>query len=117
VGLTVKRTNPHDGHHPRPLAEATKALKRQHADLRRDLARYQLVLDTLPMRIFWKDAEDLRYLGCNLSFAQNSGHHAPADVIGADDFHMGWAAQAEAYRGDDRQVIDSRQGRCNYEEP
>jgi rsbT co-antagonist protein RsbR len=87
------------------------------AGLRRDLAQYQLVLDTLPMRVFWKDAQDLRYLGCNLGFAHDSGRCSPSDLIGDDDYHMGWADQAEAYRADDRHVIDSRQGRQNYEEP
>ncbi|NNJ12365.1 PAS domain-containing protein [Chloroflexales bacterium ZM16-3] len=87
------------------------------AGLRRDLAQYQLVIDTLPMRVFWKDAQDLRYLGCNLGFAQDSGRRSPSDLIGDDDYHMGWADQAEAYRADDRLVLDSRQGRQNYEEP
>jgi PAS domain S-box-containing protein len=87
------------------------------AELRRDLAQYQLVLDTLPVRIFWKDAQNLRYLGCNLGFAQDSGRRSPSDLIGDDDFRMSWAEQAEVYRADDRYVMDSGEGRRNYEEP
>ncbi|MBX0330124.1 PAS domain-containing protein [Oscillochloris sp. ZM17-4] len=88
----------------------------REAGLRRDLAMYQLVIDHLPMRVFWKDAVDLRYLGCNLGFAQDSGRQSPSDMIGDDDFHMGWAEQADAYRADDRHVLNTRQGRPNYEE-
>jgi len=99
------------------FARREQAWRESEAGLRRALAHYQLVLDTLPMRIFWKDAQDLRYLGCNLGFAHDSGRRSPSDMIGDDDFHMGWADQAEAYRADDRQVIDSREGRLNYEEP
>lgn len=83
----------------------------------RALQMYQLVLDTLPMRIFWKDAAALRYLGCNKSFAGDAGLASSADFIGRDDFAFAWAPQAEAYRADDRLVIDTLAGRVNYEEP
>lgn len=86
-------------------------------DLRHALEMYQLVLDTLPMRIFWKDAQDLRYLGCNKSFAHDAGRNTAAEMLGCDDYAMGWADQAELYRAADRKVIESRQSQVNYEEP
>ena len=76
----------------------------------------QSIIDTAPIRVFWKDRE-CRYLGCNPAFAQDAGQHAPADLLGRDDFAMAWAEQAEFYRADDRQVMESGQARMNYEEP
>ena len=76
----------------------------------------QSIIDTAPIRVFWKDRES-RYLGCNPAFAHDAGLQTPADLIGRDDFAMGWAEQAEFYRADDRQVMDSGQARMNYEEP
>lgn len=74
------------------------------------------VINTAPMRVFWKD-RDLRYLGCNLAFAADAGMQCPEDLIGKDDWHMGWAAQAELYRADDRAVIDSGVPKLSFDEP
>jgi rsbT co-antagonist protein RsbR len=87
------------------------------AELRRSLALYQLVLDTLPQSIFWKDVQHLRYLGCNQRFAQDAGLTSPADFIGKDDFQFVWAPEAESYRADDQAVLDSGVPRINFEEP
>jgi len=76
----------------------------------------QLVLDTIPVRIFWKDTS-LKYLGCNLSLARDAGREKPGDLIGDTDDHMAWAEQAELYTADDRAVISSGQARIGYEEP
>lgn len=76
----------------------------------------QLVLDTIPVRVFWKDREG-RYLGCNTLFARDAGHARPADVLGKDDYAMGWREQAELYRADDREVMENGEAKLNYEEP
>lgn len=76
----------------------------------------QTIIDSAPIRVFWKDRE-CRYLGCNPAFAHDAGVQTPADLIGRDDFAMGWAEQAERYRADDRQVMESGQPRLNFEEP
>ena len=60
----------------------------------------------MPVRVFWKD-RDLVYLGCNDIFARDAGFADPKDIIGKNDYQMGWRDQAELYRGDDRQVIES----------
>jgi PAS domain-containing protein len=39
------------------------------------------VVDTVPMRVFWKD-RDLRYLGCNPIFALDAGKRSPDEVVG-----------------------------------
>jgi PAS domain S-box-containing protein len=64
------------------------------------------IINALPARVFWKD-KNLIYLGCNTVFARDAGFAEPKDIIGKDDFQMGWRDQAEKYRGDDREVIES----------
>lgn len=77
---------------------------------------FQLVLDHLPQTVFWKD-RDLVYLGCNERFARDALLPSPADVVGKTDYDMPWVAQADLYRGDDRQVIESGKAKLNFEEP
>ncbi len=73
------------------------------------------IIDTAPIRVFWKDRE-LRYLGCNTIFAKDGGKTHPSEVIGKDDYQMGWSAQADLYRADDRAVMESDNPKLNYEE-
>jgi diguanylate cyclase (GGDEF)-like protein/PAS domain S-box-containing protein len=74
-----------------------------------------MVIDSTPTRIFWKD-RDLRYLGCNMVFARDAGVAHPKDLIGKDDYQMGWASHAELYRSDDRAVMASGVGKLSYDE-
>jgi diguanylate cyclase (GGDEF)-like protein/PAS domain S-box-containing protein len=76
----------------------------------------RLVLETAPLRIFWKDRQS-RYLGCNTAFARDAGVQSPQDVIGKIDTQLGWHAQADLYRAGDLQVMHSRCARLNFEEP
>jgi PAS domain S-box-containing protein len=73
------------------------------------------IIETIPMRVFWKDKE-LRYLGCNTAFARDAGRDKPAEVIGDDDFHMGWREEAEFYRADDRKVMDGGRAKLSFDE-
>ena len=67
----------------------------------------QLVLDTIPAAVFWKD-HDLRFLGCNEQFAHDAGLSSPAQVVGKTDADMPWRPEdAAAYQTADQQVIDS----------
>jgi len=74
------------------------------------------VLDAIPVRVFWKDL-DLNYLGCNKPLATDAGIESPEEIVGKNDFEMVWADQAEAYRADDRAVIESGRPKLGYEEP
>ncbi|MBI4741455.1 MAG: PAS domain S-box protein [Betaproteobacteria bacterium] len=74
------------------------------------------IIDTSPMRVFWKD-KNLRYLGCNPAFARDAGMGSPDDLVGKDDFQMGWVAQADLYRADDRRVMESGVPVLSYDEP
>ena len=86
------------------------------ASLEESRRMLRLVLDTIPVRVFWKDTEG-RYLGCNQSFACDAGFDSPEALIGKGDFDMGWNDQAEVYRADDRQIIASGVPKLHYEEP
>jgi PAS domain S-box-containing protein len=74
------------------------------------------VIDTAPVRIFWKDPHS-RYLGCNRLFAQDAGVASPESLVGQTDDDMTWAAQAELYRADDRAVMATLTPNIGYEEP
>ena len=96
--------------------KAVEALKQSELKHQEDLKLFQLVVDTIPMRLFWKDLNSV-YLGCNHLFAKDAGLNEPSELIGADDFSMGWREQAELYRQDDFEVIRSGKPKLNYEEP
>jgi PAS domain S-box-containing protein len=74
------------------------------------------IINSIPVRVFWKD-KNLVFLGCNEAFARDAGFADPKDIIGKDDYQMGWRDQAELYRGDDRQVISSGCTKLLIEEP
>ena len=90
--------------------------KKAEAKLRDTQQMLQLVLDTIPVRVFWKD-KDCVYLGCNKLFAEDSGWKDPDKLIGKTDFDMGWKQQAELYRADDQDVMRRGIRKLNYEEP
>ncbi len=90
-----------------------KAMDRELDESRRML---QLVLDTIPDRVFWKDTNSV-YLGCNRLFAEDAGVSSPDEMVGATDFDYAWVDQAELYRADDKQVMSTGVPKLNYEEP
>jgi len=103
--------------------ETSVALQREIAErkqveesLRTSQQLTEGIINTIPVRVFWKD-KNLIYLGCNEIFARDAGFAAPKDIIGKDDYQMGWRDQAELYRGDDRQVIESGVSKISIEEP
>jgi PAS domain S-box-containing protein len=75
----------------------------------------RLVLDTIPVRVFWKDTA-CRYLGCNQPFAEDAGFSDPEELISRDDYAFAWCNQAPSYRRDDRAVMATGQPRLNFEE-
>ncbi|MGP1385574.1 MAG: PAS domain-containing sensor histidine kinase [Thainema sp.] len=73
----------------------------------RQLLRH--VIDNIPQAIFWKDRRSV-YLGCNRNFAQAAGLAHPRDIIGLTDSDLPWTPEeAEFYRSNDQQVMDSGQ--------
>ena len=47
----------------------------------------RLVLDSIPVRVVWKDA-GLVFMGANRVFAQDAGMHFPEEVIGKNDYDL-----------------------------
>lgn len=91
-------------------------LEKALEDLSRSQSLLKTVINASPIRVFWKD-RNLTYLGCNPLFAKDAGKQSPEELIGLDDFQMGWSDQAELYRNDDRQVILSGTSKLGFEEP
>jgi PAS domain S-box-containing protein len=90
--------------------------KQVEENLRESQRMLQLVMDTIPVRVFWKDL-NLNYLGCNHPFALDAGLKSPEEIIGRNDFDLGWLEQAELYRSDDRSVMQTGCPKLGYEEP
>jgi PAS domain S-box-containing protein len=76
----------------------------------------QLVMDTIPVRIFWKNKDSV-YLGCNRLLAEDAGRKSSEDVVGETDYTLSWREQAELYRKDDMEVMRSGNSKLGYEEP
>ena len=76
---------------------------------------FQLVLDTIPLRVFWKNKES-RYLGCNRLFAMDAGLQDPSQIVGKTDHDLCWAEQAQFYISDDRAVMWSMLANVKYKE-
>ena len=89
--------------------------KRAEEALRTSQLMLGEIINALPARVFWKD-KNLVYLGCNTVFARDAGFADPKDMIGKNDTAMVWREQAEAYRRDDRQVIESGRPKLLIEE-
>ncbi|WP_066627054.1 sensor histidine kinase [Labilibacter marinus] len=76
----------------------------------------QLVLDHIPVRVFWKDTQS-QYLGCNKNFAQDAGRSHSNEVVGKFDTDLFSDSIAKIYQNDDNQVMQSGISKLSYEEP
>jgi len=108
----------------RQVAERTATLERTVAEresvenaLRESCATLDIILNTVPQAIFWKDKEG-RYLGCNKLFAAAVGLDDPGQVIGKTDFEFPFVSEDVAkYQADDREVIASGRPKLRIVEP
>lgn len=76
----------------------------------------QLVMDSLPLAIFWKDHQG-NFLGCNQQLVVDAGLSSLEEIVGKTDFDMPWREEALLYQADDRLVMESGQPKLNIEEP
>ncbi|MEY2686689.1 MAG: hypothetical protein RL375_887, partial [Pseudomonadota bacterium] len=91
------------------------ALIDMSVDLAESRHLLQAVIDTAPVRIFWKDRQ-LRYLGGNPLFAHDAGLPGPAALIGKTDFDLAWSDYAETYRADDERVMRTGEPKLSFDE-
>jgi PAS domain S-box-containing protein len=77
------------------------------------------VLDTIPVRVFWKDLK-LRLMGCNLAFVKDAGVDSAEALIGKQDNELlpdpALAGQAAKYNQDDLRVLETGMPLIGYEE-
>ncbi len=73
------------------------------------------VLDAIPVRLFWKNMSSV-FMGCNQLFAEDAGYQIPEELIGLDDYSMAWRQQAESFRRDDLEVMNSGKPKLHCEE-
>jgi two-component system cell cycle sensor histidine kinase/response regulator CckA len=97
------------------LASFNRRLRAAEQAVRASQRMLQMVLDAIPIRVFWKD-RDAVYLGCNRAFAEDAGLDSPAAVIGKTDATLSWRDQVASEVHTDRGVIETGQPRLNTEE-
>ncbi len=72
-----------------------------------------MILDTIPQSIFWKDTNSV-YLGCNKVFAAAAGLTSTKEIIGKKASELGWTKGiAEELRRVDVSVIESKETKKN----
>lgn len=77
----------------------------------------KVVLDSVPISIFWKDTESV-YLGCNSTFAKAAGLHDPDEIIGLTDFDLPWKESEKLFfRDADKRVMTGGEAMYNIIEP
>lgn len=75
------------------------------------------IIDSIPNHfIFWKDKNSV-YLGCNEAFASSLGLDSTSQIIGKTDYDLPTTKeQSDAYRTDDKLVMESIKPKLNIEE-
>ncbi|KOP23598.1 hypothetical protein AMR41_25800 [Hapalosiphon sp. MRB220] len=75
--------------------------------LRQSQQMLQLVMDSIPQCIFWKDKNSV-YLGCNRNFAVTAGLECPEDIVGKIDYDLPWKKEeSDVYRECDARVMNT----------
>ena len=85
--------------------------------LRESQQKLQLVMDTIPQAVWWKDSNSV-YVGCNRFLAQIAGFESPDEIIGLTDYDLPWAKEeADFYRECDRRVMETGKSEYHIIEP
>lgn len=98
------------------LKATEEALRYHEQQVRESQKMLQLVLNTIPVSVFWKDRGSV-YLGCNQRFAEDAGLGDIGAIIGLRDEDLPWQpSQSSAFRADDLAVMTSGMPKLAYEE-
>nr|WKN38762.1 GAF domain-containing protein [Tunicatimonas sp. TK19036] len=98
----------------RELENTLGEAKQREAGFEESENRLFAIINNIPKFIFWKN-KDLEFMGCNDAFAKLAGATSSQEVIGKTDFDF-WPDNAEAFRTDDQQIIDSKEAKLDFEE-
>lgn len=90
--------------------------KNAQQQLIREGSLLKTIINTIPIRIFWKDRES-RFLGCNRLFAEDAGMQGEEEIIGKTDHDLPWGKEAAFFVRDDKEVMQTYKSKLNYEEP
>jgi len=92
-------------------------LKQAEKQKNEDRAMLDLVINSVPHSIFWKDRNSI-YLGCNKIFAKQVGLNNQNEIVGKNDYDLPWTKnEADAYIADDKEVIESKKSKEHIIEP
>lgn len=98
------------------LKAGEEALRRSERELRESQKKLQMVLDTIPVRVFWKDRDSVLQ-GCNRLFAQDAGFDNVAEFLAHEQAN--WLVKQispDRYRKEDLTVIESGIPLLEYEQ-
>ena len=86
--------------------QTIEKLHQTKANLQSEQIFIQLILDSIPHAIFWKDRHFI-YQGCNRAYAEDAGLGHPDHIVGLTDYDLPWSTEeADWYRQCDRKVMD-----------
>ncbi len=95
------------------LVREREALDSVRGALERSEHMLQIVIDSIPEGVFWKDRE-FRYLGANQRHADHFGERPPAALVGKNDHDFPWLHDlADLYEACDRRVLETGQPMYN----
>ncbi|MDQ3257597.1 MAG: PAS domain S-box protein, partial [Acidobacteriota bacterium] len=93
------------------------ANKQAEEALQESRAMLQLIMDSIPQRIYWKDL-NLVYLGCNRTFAKVSGFDSAEQIVGKSDYDLlPKTEEADFFRECDWRAIETRMPEFHVIEP
>ena len=85
--------------------------------LRQSQQMLQLIMDSIPQSIFWKDRNSV-FLGCNRNFAKTAGFDHPEDIVGKRDDDFPWKQEeTDFYRECDARVMQTNKPAYHIIEP
>ena len=98
------------------IARDTTHRRQTETALRESQQMLQLIMDTIPMSVFWKD-KDSAYLGCNKAFIEECGFGDVNDVVGKTPYDLFDQETAATLIARDQQVITTNQPLFNVLHP
>ena len=81
--------------------------KQAETELYHSRQMLQLVLDTIPQRVFWKDRDRSAIWDATGRSRTMPAWTDPDAILGKTDFDLSWQQSANSYRADDSSVMDA----------